>query len=324
ISALLADTSLDATQTDFVSTIKECGDGLLAIVNDVLDYSKVEAGKMEIEKAPFELALCVSQSVGLLRLRAAEKGVSLSHSVSGDTPRHVVGDVTRLRQVLLNLVGNAVKFTARGEVSVTVTTTRLGGKRCEVLFDVTDTGIGIPPAALDRLFQPFSQVDSSTTRKYGGTGLGLAITKQLVELMGGQMHVESSPGLGSTFSFTLPFTEPDTPVSSQNASEFVTPANFAKKHPMKILIAEDNLINQKLITKMFAKLGYGITLAQDGKEAVDKWTGDPTFDVIFMDMQMPVMDGLEATRRIRESLKGGPQPFIIALTANASVRDRYV
>ncbi|KAJ3053602.1 hypothetical protein HK097_003869 [Rhizophlyctis rosea] len=312
ISQLLAETPLDTQQTDFVSTIKECGDGLLAIVNDVLDYSKVEAGKMELETQPFDLVTCVTQSANLLRLRAEEKSILLVLKVEEGVPKWVLGDVVRLRQILLNLVGNSVKFTAKGEVSISVLSQRTGPKTSDITFHI---------------------FGDSTTRKYGGTGLGLAISKQLVELMGGGMKVQSRLGEGSTFSFTVPFCEPDGPSSGGDSpTPFVTPTDCAAMYPLKVLVAEDNAINQKLITKMFAKLGYTVTLANDGSEAVAVWkremevgfgvgVGGRGFDVIFMDMQMPVMDGLEATRRIRAE-SGGGGIYIIALTANATTQDR--
>ncbi|KAJ3277990.1 hypothetical protein HK104_002756 [Borealophlyctis nickersoniae] len=289
-----------------------------------LDFSKIEAGKLELENQPFSLSQCVDQALYLLNLRASQKGLLLTHTIQDGTPTVVVGDITRLRQILINLVGNSVKFTKEGSVSVNVTSRPTINGKWELEFEVTDTGIGIPPDAIDKLFQSFSQVDSSTTRKYGGTGLGLAICKQLVQMMGGSIGVRSAPGKGSTFHFTIQCNIANA-TDLKPRKEDLPPEilrDIGERYPMKILMAEDNAVNQKLAIRMLAKVGYPVAIANNGQEAVNMFQADPTYDLVLMDMQMPVMGGLEATRLIRSDPKISPQPVIIALTANAMDADR--
>ncbi|HVU15315.1 MAG TPA: response regulator [Candidatus Didemnitutus sp.] len=445
MAGLLRDTGLDARQMDFARTIETSGDALLAIINDVLDYSKIEAGRIELERAPFDLRQCIENALDLFAAKVAEKNLELLASVDASIPTMIVGDVTRLRQIVVNLVGNALKFTATGEVVVSVSSTKTDGG-LEVQIAVRDTGIGIPADRRDRLFQPFSQVDSSTTRKFGGSGLGLAISRRLAEAMGGRMWVESEEGRGSTFSFTfatqedpdaLPIGEESRPtfagrsvlvvddnaasrqwliahlspwglrvtacesgaaalevlgrgerfgvimidrampeldglalaerirsgpagatplllmnslVETANVTGFfgqvskpfkcaalfsalgaafgrapgtVTAVPMEKNvelSTLRLLLVEDNPVNQRVANMLLAKLGYRATLVQNGAEAVAAVEAG-TFDVILMDMEMPVMDGCEATRRIRE-MRAPTRPWIVALTANAMNSDR--
>ena len=475
MTGLLLESELTAKQRELVETIRHSGDALLTIINDILDFSKIESGKLELEKQPFDIRTCIEDSLDLLAPRAAEKQIDLGCQMDDAVPPVVIGDVTRLRQVLVNLLGNAIKFTPSGDVTIEVrlaTPSHIpaadpgAAVAVELHFSVRDTGIGIPPNRLDRLFKSFSQVDNSTTRQYGGTGLGLAISRSLVVLMGGRMWVDSTVGNGSTFHFTIltqptPGTVPallkgsqpeladarllivdDNPTSGrllalqarkwgmqprdvqsgeralelirQNepfdlvildmhmpemdgltlASEIrrlrgsrtppmllltsvgdavelledpvspiaawltkpvkqiqlhdvllqvmggtkrsnrkVIPANkldrtLAQRLPLHLLLADDNVVNQKVALRLFDQMGYRIDIAGDGLEAVHAWERQH-YDILFMDVQMPEIDGLEATRRIRqreEELAKGPNPklptTIIAMTAGAMTGDR--
>jgi PAS domain S-box-containing protein len=457
MSGLLLDAGLEGDQREFAETIRSSGDSLLGLINDILDYSKIESGHLELERAPFELRECVESSLDILAARAAEKKLDLLYWIDVDAPGAVVGDVTRLRQVLVNLVSNAVKFTPQGEVFVNVSVCAYqpdGAVRLNIA--VSDSGIGIPADRMDRLFKTFSQVDASTTKNYGGTGLGLAICKRLVELMGGRIWAESVPGSGSTFAFeiTLPsapaqprafqsgsppeikgrrvlvvddnainrriltlqagswgllpraaasapealrwikagdpfdiaildlqmpgmdgfqlaaeirrhrspaqlpvvmltsFGQIAAPAALGIAASLVKPVkpqvlfdrlievfhgrrvrrcpaadvttageNLAESHPLAILIAEDNPVNQRVARLMLQRLGYRTDSAANGREAVEA-VGRRSYDLILMDMQMPEMDGLEATRKIRARECAGERPRIVAMTANASPADR--
>jgi GAF domain-containing protein/CheY-like chemotaxis protein len=460
MSGLLLDTPLNDEQRDYVGTIRDSGDALLTIINDILDFSKIEAGRMAIEIHPFDLRACVESALDLISTRATEKHLDTAYVFEGELPAAINGDLTRLRQVLLNLLSNAVKFTESGEVVLTVTSKPLAGERLELTFAVRDTGIGLTSEGMRRLFQSFSQADSSTTRKYGGTGLGLAISKRLAELMGGKMGVVSDgPGKGSTFIFTIQaerahlsptrardlvgvqmelqgkrllvvddnatnrrilalqsgkwgmvphdteFPEEalrwldagerfdlaivdmhmpqmdglelareirkrnaalplvlfsslgrrdtdksegvfgaylakplrqsqlfDTLVSlltrevvsktkAPTAAKPQADPDMAKRHPLRILLAEDNVVNQKLALRQLQQLGYRADLASNGIEAIES-VERQTYDVVLMDVQMPEMDGLEASRHITGKLPYGRRPRIIAMTANAMQGDR--
>jgi signal transduction histidine kinase/CheY-like chemotaxis protein len=452
MTGLLLDTQQSAEQREYAETIRYSSDALLTIINDILDFSKIEAGKLEMESQPFNLRECLEAAVDLIAFKATEHGLEVGCVFEPNVPEGILGDVTRLRQILVNLLSNAVKFTKRGEIvlRVELQETTPPPAACVLHFSVRDTGIGIPTESLPRLFQSFSQVDSSTTRKYGGTGLGLAISKRLSELMGGEMWVESIEGAGSTFHFTIQAQATELPLSAkpvlvphligkrllavddnetncriltlqaaswgmlpttfqnplealealqngesydvavldmhmpeidgvQLASEirkngFPLPlimltslgwrnsgdgANFAafltkpvkqsnlytaivnalalqdagiqdapsetqfdpqmaKNHPLKILLAEDNVVNQKLALRLLERLGYRPDVVADGLEVLEALKRQP-YDLIFMDVQMPEMDGLEATRQIRAQ---GLDVHIIAMTANAMQGDR--
>ena len=460
MSGLLLDTKLDAEQSDYVATIRESGDSLLTIINDILDFSKIEAGRMDIEAQPFDLRECVESALDLVAPRAVEKHLDTAYVFEGDVPAAIRGDVTRLRQIILNLLSNAVKFTEGGEVVLTVSPESRANGRVELTFAVHDTGIGLSDEAMGRLFQSFSQADSSTTRKYGGTGLGLAISKRLSELMGGHMWAQSEGlGKGSTFLFTIEVPIADLPPARQrefvgvqlelagkrvlvvddnatnrrvlglqtnkwgmqsratesprealrwldegevfdlaiidmhmpemdgvalatqmrqrnaalplvlfsslgrheagaaeglfnaylakpvrqsqlhdtlvgllakdDAPKAAAPASakprldpdMAARHPLRILLAEDNVVNQKLALRILQQMGYRADLASNGIEAVES-VGRQAYDVVLMDVQMPDMDGLEATRQICARWSSGERPRIVAMTANAMQGDR--
>jgi CheY-like chemotaxis protein len=278
---------------------------------------------MEIEQRDFELRPCIEGVLDLFHEKVAQSGLRLLYRIDLDVPPQIVGDALRLRQILMNLISNAVKFTHQGEIflGVHVLRTEKTGF-LELAFEVRDTGIGIPAEKIDILFKSFSQVDSSTTRKYGGTGLGLAICEKLVSLMGGHITVRSKPGEGTTFTFTI-LTKPGivslAPVREGVKGNGTLKAGFAKEFPFRILIAEDNLINQQLIQHILGNLGYKPDSVENGALAVAA-AGVKPYDLILMDVQMPEMDGLEATKLIRESPLR--QPVIIALTANAMQGDR--
>jgi len=438
MTSLLLDTPLAADQRDFVETIRTSGDALLTLIDDILDFSKVEAGKVELEAVPFSVCALVEDTLDLVGGRARQAGVELAHAVDPEVPKAVEGDVTRIRQVLVNLLSNAVKFTADGSVTVGVSATPEGeGHRLRI--SVRDTGIGIGEAARARLFEAFTQADASTTRRYGGTGLGLAISKRLVDLMGGEIGVESTPapepGHGSTFAFTIPVGPADLPapevarldgvrvlvvddraasrsmvgtmlavagadvalatranapdlarraeadgrpfrvvaagsgtadesdaLEALRASLAASPAFIILRqhdgtdadvadasllaparrpalcrvvarlagvavtpvaapvpaevpaHALRVLLAEDNVVNQKVALRTLTALGYHADVAEDGAEAVEAVL-DGDYDLVLMDVQMPRLDGIEATRRIRAAL--GARPLIVALTANA-------
>ncbi len=314
MTSLLLDTPLTPEQRDFVETIRRSGDALLTIIDDILDFSKIEAGRIELESVAFDLVEMVRDTADLFAPLARRGGLALHTHLASDVPARVQGDPTRLRQVLSNLLSNAIKFTPAGDVEVRVAVPAPGSVR----FDVKDTGIGIPADKLDRLFNPFEQVDASTTRRYGGTGLGLSISKRLIELMGGRIWVASEPGRGTTFSFTLPLPTVAEPAEVRQAP---APARGATgPASLRVLLAEDNLVNQKVALRMLQHFGIEADVAVNGREAVDA-VRQRRYDVVFMDVQMPEMDGVMAMQAIRRE-HAGAAPYIIALTANAMQGDR--
>jgi signal transduction histidine kinase/DNA-binding response OmpR family regulator/putative methionine-R-sulfoxide reductase with GAF domain len=310
MSGLLLNTPLSDEQREYAEIVRQSGDALLTIINDILDFSKIEAGRLELEAQPFDLRECVEGALDLVATRAAEKGLDLAYVIGEGTPAGIVGDVTRLRQVLLNLLSNAVKFTERGEVVVTVSTRREDAPDAshELTFTVRDTGIGIPADRLGRLFQSFSQVDASTTRRYGGTGLGLAISRRLVELMGGQIHVKSQPGVGSDFHFTLRATAAEPPATAPRR-------DFSGVQPVlrgkRVLVVDDNATNRRILTAHLDAWGALPRATASPLEALG-WieTGEP-FDLAILDMHMPEMDGVGLARAIRGHPERRALPLIL-------------
>ncbi len=458
MTGLLLNTELTETQREYAEIVRQSGDALLTVINDILDFSKIEAGKLELESQPFDLRECVEGALDLIAARAAEKGLDLAYLIAEGTPAAIVGDVTRLRQILLNLLSNAVKFTERGEIVLTVSARPLAGPGAthELAFSVRDTGIGIPPDRVDRLFQSFSQVDASTTRRYGGTGLGLAISRRLTELMGGRIEVTSEVGVGTEFRVTIRVMDAPPParrdlsgveptlrgkrvlvvddnatnrrilashldtwgmatratpspaealewirrgeafdlgildmhmpemdgvtlarairehaagtlplvlftslgrrearvesqgfaaylhkpikpsqlfdtliailaervrVAEPGASRHELDPGMGRRHPLRILLAEDNVVNQKVALRLLGQLGYRADLAANGLEAIDA-VARQAYDVVLMDVQMPELDGFEASREINRRWPGERRPRIVAMTANAMQGDR--
>ncbi|GLR14470.1 hypothetical protein GCM10007907_32600 [Chitinimonas prasina] len=302
------------TQRQRLEIVRFSSEGLVALVGDILDFSRIEAGKLSLEARVFDLRALAARTSELLRFTAEEKGLSLAMSMGVTVPRWVDADEGRLRQVLVNLLGNAIKFTERGRVSLHLEALEIEADSAVVRISVSDTGIGIPADKLDSIFEAFSQADDSFTRRYGGSGLGLTISRRLIRAMGGELQVQSVPGQGSEFSFCLPLRLCDAPEPGVVATPLPAAA------PLRILLAEDNAMNQQLACALLEQDGHKVTVAHHGGEALDHFMSQP-FDLILMDMQMPEMDGLAATRAIRALEEDGHLP-IVAMTANAMPEDR--
>lgn len=310
-------TDLDEEQKDNLITAKACANSLLNIINDVLDFSKMEAGKLSIEYINFNIRELIEEIIKMHTLRAERKGLDLNYTFSSSIPQHLIGDPNRLRQILNNLISNALKFTQEGEISVAVKRIELINDEVELKFTVQDTGIGIAKEDIGRLFQSFSQVDGSFTKKFGGTGLGLVISKQLVEMMGGKINVKSEKEKGSMFFFTLKYKIGSPKIQKQT----YLPSMSKTLKTLRILLAEDDSINQKVISKMLKKKGHFVDVVMNGKEALQIFTPEK-YDVILMDIQMPEMDGIEAAQRIRKKENDRSHIPIIAMTAYALQGDR--
>ncbi|MDB6039025.1 MAG: hybrid sensor histidine kinase/response regulator [Verrucomicrobiales bacterium] len=323
---LLLDTQLTPEQRDHAETVKQSADALLGILNDILDFSKIEAGKLNLENVDFNVREMVQSLTGLLTHLAQSKGLRLLNTVGPEVPAILHGDPHRLRQVLLNMVGNAIKFTKTGEVAVEISCPSESLDYFDLHCTVRDTGIGISVDAQQKLFQAFTQEDSSTTRKFGGTGLGLAICRKLVELMGGTIGLTSTEGIGSVFWFRVPFKR-NWPFAGVREPVLAIPllseSPLGCNRPLRVLLAEDNLVNQKVATLQMRKLGCEVEVAKNGFEAVSVWQRNE-HDLILMDCHMAEMDGFEATRRIRvlENEASLPRIPIIAMTASALAGDR--
>jgi PAS domain S-box-containing protein len=309
MSGLLLNTPLTDEQREYAEIVRQSGDALLTVINDILDFSKIEAGKLELEAQPFDLRECVEAALDLVATRAAERGLDLAYQIADGTPAVIVGDVTRLRQILLNLLSNAVKFTEAGEVVLSVSARRLSAAAAlhELTFAVRDTGIGIPPDRLGRLFQSFSQVDASTTRRYGGTGLGLAISQRLTELMGGRIDVTSQVGRGSEFRFTIQAAAAETPVSTRRDLSGVQPSLRGKR----VLVVDDNATNRRILASHLDAWGMPARATGSPVEAL-AWIGaGERFDVGILDMHMPEMDGVALARALRGHPSGASLPLVL-------------
>ena len=329
MTQLLSTTALSTEQQRFVQAIQTSGEILLTVINDILDFSKLESGKLELENLSVDLHRIVTDTCTLLATPAQEKGIKLSYQIDQNAPAYFLGDAIRLRQILLNLTNNAVKFTDTGEVRLTISVRTENG--LELLFAVQDTGIGLTSEQLQKLFQAFSQASIATARKYGGTGLGLAICQKLVQMMGGRIWAESTIGEGTVFSFILPV------VATDEAPQGIMPlvgkfdrsnpinSDLATTLPLQILIAEDNSINQELVRAMFDKMGYAPVIVNDGLEAIDALKTH-TYDIVFLDVQMPRMSGIEAANYIVQNwsdISTTPsRPILIAMTASVMQGDR--
>jgi len=338
ITELLLETELNDPQRHYTKLIHRSGEALLHLINDILDFSKIEAGRLELQAVEVDLGKLIEETLQLLANHACEKGIELTSDSESEVPQFIRTDPMRLRQILLNLLGNALKFTERGKITLSVETAALppdevAPTACVLRFAVTDSGIGISQEEQTRLFQPFNQVDNSTSRRYGGTGLGLVICKELVTMMGGVIGVESVPGRGSTFWFMISAGLPQSPeptgVVRPMAALDLLPSPAASDgqgsnfHGARVLLAEDNPVNQELALAILEIINCRVTLAENGRIAIDLWLKQD-FDLVLMDCQMPLLDGFEATREIRarEAESGRTRTPIVALTANAYAEDR--
>lgn len=321
MTELVLGTELNAEQEKYISTAKASSNALLSLINDVIEFSELEAGQLGLEEKLFELSEPIDRTIEIMAPRAADKGLALTTTIAAQVPKSFSGDANRLRQVLANLVANAIKFTDHGQVSVRVDVEAVRERDAELHFRVSDTGVGIPEDRREIIFEPFQQADTSATRRYGGLGMGLALTKQLVKLMGGRIWVESHPGQGSIFHFTVKLKAQAKP--AQAAAQFVAGKNWPRA--LRILVAEDSPTNQLIAKSSLTKAGHAITLANNGVEAVKAFEANHAgasaqqFDLVLMDVAMPEMDGLDATRTIREKEKTlGGHLTIVAMTAFAT------
>jgi PAS domain S-box-containing protein len=320
MTELVLETALNEEQQDMLEIVRHSAHSLLGILNDILDLSKIEAGKLDIDQVEFNPSIEFDAMLKLLSQQAFAKGLAFKYAKDGNIPARVLGDPGRIRQVLLNLASNAIKFTEQGEVEIRIETVPVDENKSKLRCTVSDTGIGIPNSMREKIFEAFSQADSSTTRRYGGTGLGLAISRHLIHLMGGDLHLDSSLGKGSCFSFSVPL-----PLVQEQAPELAQrlDAHAVSRPALRVLLVEDNVVNQKLAQLILAKDKHHVTIAANGEESLAAWD-KARFDIILMDVQMPVMGGIDATVEIRrrEQSLGLRRTPIIAMTANAMRGDR--
>lgn len=306
MTSLLLNTPLTAAQRDYAETVQVSGESLIGIINDILDFSKIESGKMELEETNFELRSCIEDTLDLFALKAIEKGLDLLYMIDSDVPANLIGDSNRLRQILINLVNNAIKFTERGEVYISVQQLQEKNGIIELKFSIKDSGIGISQETISTLFEPFIQADSSTTRKYGGTGLGLAISKRLATLMGGEIWADSEPGTGSTFSFTIKVRNSGVAQARLHVKGFLP-----QMRGRRVLIVDDNQTNRQILRLQFESWGFVPSLAASGVEALSTIETEATYDLIVLDLQMPEMDGIELAGRIRNIRLKGVAPLLL-------------
>jgi PAS domain S-box-containing protein len=323
MTGMLRDTPLTRAQHEIAETVQSSAEALLTIINDILDFSKIEAGKLRFETVDLDLPHVIAGALSLMQCQAQAKGIGIHSMIDADVPNRLRGDAGRLRQVLINLLNNAIKFTPQGKITLQTSVDRQTEEMAVLRFRVSDTGIGIPQEVQERLFQAFAQADASTTRKYGGTGLGLAICKELVAKMHGDIGVESSPGNGSTFWFTVELAK-QTAAAAALVEEKTADEELDGSPPprgLRVLVADDNVINQRVAAHEVRQLGYSADTVADGYEVLEALSRIP-YAVVLMDCHMPELDGYETTRRIRAA--GGHQPYIIAITANAMQGDKEV
>ncbi|TVR46531.1 MAG: response regulator, partial [Puniceicoccaceae bacterium] len=311
---LLADTPMNEEQAEFVRTIRSSGEALLTVINDILDFSKIEAGRMDIEEVIFDLSECVEDVLDLLAPQAHRKRLELVHDIDLGSALQRRGDPTRLRQVLMNLIGNAIKFTEAGDILVQVMPDPRGRGPEDLLFRIRDTGVGIPPERLDRLFQPFTQVDASITRKYGGTGLGLTISKQIIELMGGEIRVDSEQGRGTTFSFNLTLA-----VEAEQEAGSATVTDLEGK---RVLVCDDNATNRDVFAGMLKRWGMETVTCPDGEEVLRRAHDGEQFDLLLLDHQLPGLDGVSVARTLREESPGSPPMVLLSSLGVANIKHR--
>jgi len=317
MSSLLEKTKLNDKQFGYLDIIQISSVNLVSIITDILDFSKIEAGEIKLDFHSFSIKQEIENNMKVWSLKAEEKSISFIVEIDDNIPNYIIGDSTRIKQVVINLVSNAIKFTAKGFVKVQLKYLYKNNQTF-IYFAVKDSGIGIKEDRIEKIFNAFSQTDSSITRKYGGTGLGLTISQELIELMNGQIGVSSEQGEGSVFWFEIPVSKGTKP----SEKEVMVPQNNPDKQILKILLAEDNVINQRVASAIFNKLNYKIDIAINGKIATEMYAQDE-YDLIFMDLQMPVMDGLTATKEILDiASKKNQQVFIAAMTANAMKEDK--
>ena len=320
-SSLLLDDNLTQEQTEYIEGIRNGGEALLTIINDILDFSSAENDKVELEHQPFSLKQLIDESLDLVAIQASQKGLNLSQTINYNTPDTIIGDHGRLRQILVNLLTNAIKFTDKGDISLSVSSKVVERNQRQMFFEVRDTGIGIPQDRMDEIFKPFTQLERTLSRKRDGVGLGLAITKNLVELMGGKIWFESVPGKGSTFHFMIPAeTIPGKQLESGETDLDVASKSLPGLKPMRILVAEDNPSNQRVLVEMLKRMGYRADAVADGSEVIQALERQD-YDLVLMDVKMPEMDGITATQVIRK-LRLERGPTIVAITAYALEGDR--
>jgi signal transduction histidine kinase/CheY-like chemotaxis protein len=319
---LLEGTGLNREQSEYLNDVKSAADALLFLINDILDYSRAEADKLMLENIPFNLHRLVEESVSLFAPSVQKKGTKLIHHISGEVPGNVIGDPIRLRQVLSNIIGNAVKFTENGQVSISVDASEESGKTVLIRFEIKDTGIGMSKDTVNKLFQAFTQADASTTRKYGGTGLGLAISKKIIDLLDGKIEVESEPGKGTCFKILLRYEKVESNIDRiQSVEKSSKENNSGIISDARILLVEDIAANRKLAALLLQKMGCTVDFAENGQQAVEMCS-KMAYDLLLMDCQMPEMDGYEASKALRSEGGINSNTPIIAMTANAQENDR--
>lgn len=312
--------NLSPENMEYVNVIKDCSDGLLVLINDILDFSKIESGKLDLEKIPVNVPDLIESIAKLFSQKAASKGVQVSTYIDNRVPDIVVTDPNRVRQILINLVSNSFKFTEAGKIEINTKIEKISNDDCAICFSVKDTGIGIAKDKLSAVFEKFNQADTSTTRKYGGTGLGLAISKNLSKILGGRMWAESEEGVGSCFSFTIKAQISNQPSISLENSSFRA-LEESNGEELKILVAEDNHINQKLLSRYLENLSLTFNVVDDGAKVL-KELEKVKYDIILMDINMPILDGVETTKEILKTYSSANRPYIIAVTANSMPDDR--